>query len=125
MIVSTTAKIASSTPSFAVKSAITHAEGLLDGKYNEWPSSLEYVVKEDNSAVLTHVVQIQNNKTGAWYEAFVDAHSGDLVSVTDFVTDATVSTHNFLRWYLNNSRVNSTVSYQFPRSSLVRALRQL
>jgi extracellular elastinolytic metalloproteinase len=49
------------------------------------------VVKEDNSAVLTHVVQIQNNKTGAWYEAFVDAHSGDLVSVTDFVSHADVS----------------------------------
>lgn len=38
----------------------------------------------------THVVQIQNDTTGTWFEAFVDAHSGDLVTVTDFVARASV-----------------------------------
>jgi hypothetical protein len=41
--------------------------------------------------VLTRVVQIQDDVAGSWYEAFVDAHSGDVVSVTDFVAHATVS----------------------------------
>ena len=42
--------------------------------------------------MLTHVVQIENDETGAWFEAFVDAHTGEVVSVTDFVAHATVST---------------------------------
>ncbi|KAF8952901.1 hypothetical protein BDZ97DRAFT_2065989 [Flammula alnicola] len=52
------------------------------------PRHLEYVVKADNTAVLTHVVQIQNDETGAWVEAFIDAHSGELVTITDFVAKA-------------------------------------
>ncbi|KAJ7720679.1 hypothetical protein B0H14DRAFT_3625527 [Mycena olivaceomarginata] len=35
---------------------------------------------------LTHVMQIQNAETNAWLEAFVDAHTGDVLSLTDFVT---------------------------------------
>ncbi len=66
------------------------AENMLGGTYNKWNSTLEYLVKEDNTAALTHVVQIQNQDTGAWYEAFVDAHSGELLSVTDFVAKASV-----------------------------------
>jgi hypothetical protein len=53
--------------------------------------SLLQVVKADKSAVLTHVVEVQDEKTNAWFEAFVDAASGELVSVTDFVAQATVS----------------------------------
>jgi extracellular elastinolytic metalloproteinase len=90
------AKIAPSKPAIAVKQAISTAEGLLGGKYNDWPASLEYVLKPDNTAALTHVVQIQNDATGVWYEAFVDAHSNELVSVTDFVARATVSELFFL-----------------------------
>lgn len=56
-------------------------------------------MKEDNSVVLAYVVQIQNDSTGAWVEAFVDAHSGELVHITDFVTKASV-------------RVNSTILEQ-------------
>ncbi|KAF8909875.1 Fungalysin metallopeptidase-domain-containing protein [Mucidula mucida] len=84
----TCSSIASSTPSVAVEDAITMAENMLGGTYNKWNSTLEYLVKEDNTAALTHVVQIQNQDTGAWYEAFVDAHSGELLSVTDFVAKA-------------------------------------
>ncbi|KAJ3514000.1 hypothetical protein NLJ89_g2625 [Agrocybe chaxingu] len=80
--------IAPNSPTLSVEEAIAAAEQTLDGKYNDHPATLEYVVKADNTAVLTHVVQIENDETGAWVEAFIDAHSGDLVSVTDFVTKA-------------------------------------
>ena len=83
--------IASSTPTVEIDSFIADIEAQLDGKFNEWPATLEFVAKQDGSLALTHVVQIQNDKTGAWYEAFIDAHSGDLVHVTDFMTKVTVS----------------------------------
>ncbi|KAJ7592604.1 Fungalysin metallopeptidase-domain-containing protein [Mycena floridula] len=81
-------QIASSTPTVSLEDAIASAEKTLDGTFNEHPATLEFLAKEDGSAVLTHVVQIQNAATGAWVEAFVDAHSGEVVSVTDFVTKA-------------------------------------
>ncbi|TRM62266.1 peptidase M36, partial [Schizophyllum amplum] len=62
-------------------------EAQLEGKYNDY-SSLEYLAKQDGSVALVHVVQIRNEETNAWYEAMVDAHSGELVSITDFVADA-------------------------------------
>ncbi|KAF8970318.1 Fungalysin metallopeptidase-domain-containing protein [Flammula alnicola] len=80
--------IAASKPSITVEAAIASAEAALGGKYNDHPATLEYVVKADNSAALTHVVQIQNDTTGAWVEAFIDAHSGELVTITDFVAKA-------------------------------------
>lgn len=80
--------IAASTPAISVDEAIAKAEAALGGKYNNWPASLEYLAQADGSAALTHVVQIQNEGTGAWYEAFVDAHSGEVLSVTDFVAKA-------------------------------------
>lgn len=55
------------------------------------PATLEYLARPDGSVALVHVVQIQNEETGTWYEAFVDAHSRTILSVTDFVSDASVS----------------------------------
>ena len=52
--------------------------------------SLEYVAKQDGSAALSYVVQVRNDATFKWFEAFIDAHSGDLLSVTDFTNDASV-----------------------------------
>ncbi|KAF9527649.1 Fungalysin metallopeptidase-domain-containing protein [Crepidotus variabilis] len=77
-----------STPSVSVGDAITTAEKTLGGKYNNYPTKVEYYLTSDGTAVLTHVIQVQNDATGAWFEAFVNAHSGDLVSVVDFVADA-------------------------------------
>ncbi|KAG5637554.1 hypothetical protein H0H81_004185 [Sphagnurus paluster] len=82
-------KIAPSTPTIPVEAAVTAAEAALEGKYNNHPASLEYLARPDGSVSLTHVVQIQNEQAGTWYEAFVDAHSGDVLTVTDFVSDAT------------------------------------
>ncbi|KAF8056609.1 Fungalysin metallopeptidase-domain-containing protein [Lyophyllum atratum] len=80
--------IAASTPTVSADEAITKAEEALDGKYNQHPTTLEYLAKDDGSVVLTHVIQIQNEAAGTWYQAFVDAHSGELASITDFVTQA-------------------------------------
>ncbi|KAF5380174.1 hypothetical protein D9615_006215 [Tricholomella constricta] len=80
--------IASSTPSVSLEAAIAKAEEALDGKFNSHPATLEYLAKDDGSVVLTHVIQIQNESAGTWYQAFVDAHSGELVSIVDFVSQA-------------------------------------
>lgn len=84
------ARIASSKPSSSLQDAISTAERTIDGHFNEHPATLEYLVKDDGSVALTHVIQIQNEDTGTWVEAFVDAHSNTLVSVIDFVTKASV-----------------------------------
>ncbi|EIN12650.1 metalloprotease [Punctularia strigosozonata HHB-11173 SS5] len=80
--------IPASKPTLDLQTAIKKAEAALSGTYNGHPTTVEYLAKDDGSVALTHVIQIQNDQ-GAWYEAFVDAHSGDLLSVTDFVTKLT------------------------------------
>ncbi|KAG5351589.1 hypothetical protein C0989_005668 [Termitomyces sp. Mn162] len=80
--------IAPSTPSLTVDSVIPDVESALEGTYNDHPATLEYLVREDNSVALTHVIQIRNETSGTWYEAFVCAHSGEILSVTDFVAHA-------------------------------------
>jgi len=91
LLTPSTEKVAASKPTLTVEEAIAAAEKTLGGKFNDHPATLEYVVKADNTAVLTHVVQIQNDETGAWVEAFVDAHTGEIVTITDFVAKASVS----------------------------------
>ncbi|KAH9912689.1 Fungalysin metallopeptidase-domain-containing protein [Epithele typhae] len=89
-IPSSMAKI-STEPSVTAAGAIASAEDTLAGTFDaeEFPDpALEWVAKDDGSAVLTHVFQVRNEEAGTWYEAFVDAHSGELVSVIDFVTKA-------------------------------------
>lgn len=78
-------RVSSSQPSIPIDNAIAKAEELIDGKHNGHPPSIEFLALPDGSAVLTHVIQIQNDKTGTWVEAFIDAHTGQLRSVTDFV----------------------------------------
>ncbi|KAH9930441.1 Fungalysin metallopeptidase-domain-containing protein [Epithele typhae] len=81
----------STEPSVPAADAISSAEDALSGAFNaeEFPEpTLEWFAKDDGSIVLTHVFQVRNEEAGTWYEAFVDAHSGDLVSVTDFVAKA-------------------------------------
>lgn len=47
-------------------------------------------MRDDGTASLVHVIQIQNEEVNSWYEAYVDAHTGELISLTDFVAEATV-----------------------------------
>ncbi|EEB95667.1 hypothetical protein MPER_05323, partial [Moniliophthora perniciosa FA553] len=79
--------IADSQPTIDVNSVISNVEAALDGKKNEIEPTLEYLALEDGSVALVHVFQVQNDEVSSWYEAYVDAHSGELLSVTDFVAD--------------------------------------
>lgn len=107
MLMSFLASIASSTPTSSLSAAIATAEKKLAGKFNQHPPTLEFFVKDDGSVALTHVMQIQNEDAGTWVEAFVDAHSGDVISITDFVAKASVS------------QVTSTVFSILTRDQLV------
>lgn len=75
-----------STAKISTSKAISFAESHLSGKWNSWPVKTEYFIKDDDSAVLTHVVQIQNDKH--WYQGFIDAQTGELVNVVDYVAEA-------------------------------------
>ncbi|KAF5309720.1 hypothetical protein D9611_014433 [Ephemerocybe angulata] len=83
------ASIAPSEPTVGLQSVLPQIEDQLDARFhNETEPTLEYFVKSDGSVALTHVIQAKNAESGAFYEAYVDAHSGELVSVTDFVSHA-------------------------------------
>ncbi|ESK86186.1 putative extracellular elastinolytic metalloproteinase precursor [Moniliophthora roreri MCA 2997] len=83
------AKIAPSTPTIQTSDAISKAEAALDGEHSGVEPTLKYLVRSDGSASLVHAVQVQNEDAGTFYEAYVDAHSGDVLSVTNFVAHAT------------------------------------
>ncbi|PBK83638.1 hypothetical protein ARMGADRAFT_1037803 [Armillaria gallica] len=36
--------------------------------------------------VRMHVIQIENEESGGWFEAFINIHTGEVVSATDFVS---------------------------------------
>jgi len=64
---------------------------MFKGTYNNFPTGLEYLACSDGSVALVHTTQIQNEEVNSWYEVYVDAHSGEILSVTDFVAEVTVS----------------------------------
>ncbi|KAF8331552.1 Fungalysin metallopeptidase-domain-containing protein [Amanita rubescens] len=80
--------IAPSQPTVSFESVLPYIEELLGGQFNNHPPSLEYLVRPDMSVALTHVLQIQNTTDGTWYEAYICAHTGQLLSVNDFVAHA-------------------------------------
>ncbi|KAG7086208.1 hypothetical protein E1B28_002172 [Marasmius oreades] len=84
-----TNNIAPSAPSVDIENVIPKIEASLQGKRNEIKPTLEYLALQDGRVALVYSFQVQNEETGTWYEAYVDAHSGDLLSVTDFVAEAT------------------------------------
>ncbi|PBK84477.1 hypothetical protein ARMGADRAFT_943578 [Armillaria gallica] len=83
-----TSNIASSQPSVALDSIISKVEDAFTATYSGI-NSLEYFALADGSVALAHVVQVLNAEANAGYEAFVDAHSGDIIAVTDFSAKAT------------------------------------
>ena len=91
------AAIASSEPTVSVEDAIKTTEAALGASVNDHPASLEYLALADGSVALTHVVQVQDEEKGIWVEAFVDAHTNELISIVNFVTKLTVSLCLFVR----------------------------
>lgn len=61
---------------------------MLSGTHNDQPPITSYLLISPNAIALTYVIQIENEAQGTWVEAFVDAHSGSLVGLTDFVSKA-------------------------------------
>ncbi|CEL56750.1 hypothetical protein RSOLAG1IB_08052 [Rhizoctonia solani AG-1 IB] len=80
--------VASITPHLTEEDAIASAEAALGGMHNKHPVLLEYFAKDSNHVVLTYVVHIRNYETHEWYEAFVDAHTGEIVNIISFGADA-------------------------------------
>ncbi|KAL5631553.1 hypothetical protein ACGC1H_007167 [Rhizoctonia solani] len=68
--------------------AVAKAEAATGAKYNQWPTTTEYFAKDSHNLVLSHVVQVQNDQSGEWYEAYVDASTGEVVNLVSFVSDA-------------------------------------
>jgi len=82
--------VADPTPKFSVEDAKKVATSALDGDYlADAAPTLQYLAQPDGSAKLVHVFQVRNNANFTWYNAFVDANTNELVSVTDFVAHAT------------------------------------
>ncbi|EAU86463.1 metalloprotease [Coprinopsis cinerea okayama7 len=82
-------RFASSTPTINVQDYLPAVEEILDGKYNDHPTRLEYLARPDGTASLVYAAQIENVEDNKWYEAYIDAHNGELLSVVDFTADAT------------------------------------
>ncbi|TFL05511.1 metalloprotease [Pterulicium gracile] len=80
--------IASSTAAVSLEDAIASAEESLNGKHTGLPSTIEYLVLEDGSAALAHVVYIDGEEATTTYKAFVDAATGTLLSVLNLGSHA-------------------------------------
>ncbi|KAG8692314.1 hypothetical protein FRC08_009861, partial [Ceratobasidium sp. 394] len=80
--------VAPATPKLTKEAAVAKAEAATGGKYNNWPTSLEYFARDSDHVALAHVVQVQNDQTQEWYETFVDATTGEVINVVSFVADA-------------------------------------
>ena len=85
----------STEPSITAEEAVSKAEKLLNSQVNDVPLTIQFVAQQDGSLALTHVMQIQNDTTGTFVRAYIDAHSGDLVHMSDFITKSTVGIMNF------------------------------
>ena len=66
---------------------IKAAESKLNATYNDFPTGLEFLAKDDGSVTLTHVIQVKNDH---WMEAFIDAQTGDVVGMVDFTAESGV-----------------------------------
>jgi len=82
---------AATSPSIEIHDAILVAEGLLNGTHTGHPTKTQYLATSNGHLALVHAIQIKNENLGTSYEAFVDAHSGQLLSLTDFVCYASAS----------------------------------
>ncbi|KAF9269873.1 hypothetical protein L218DRAFT_992556 [Marasmius fiardii PR-910] len=96
LLLALAAKIVDSKPSVDIASTISKTEAALQGKKNEIEPTLIYFALQDGSCTLVHVFQVQNDKAETWYEAYVDAHSRELLSITDFVAHASYHIPYFL-----------------------------
>jgi extracellular elastinolytic metalloproteinase len=81
-------QITANTPTVSVEDAIATAEEALDGKHNGFEPQIQYLVLQDGSAALVHVVQIESDSAQTTYQAYVHALTRELLSVVDFTAHA-------------------------------------
>ena len=82
---------AATLPRIEIHDAISAAEGHLDGIHTGHPTKTHYLATSNGHLALVHAIRIRNENSGTSYEAFVDAHSRQLLSLTDFVCSASAS----------------------------------
>ncbi|KAG7086108.1 hypothetical protein E1B28_003622 [Marasmius oreades] len=82
-----TSKIASPIPTVSLKDAILEAESTLGGAHNGIQPMLRYLARPDGSVALVRAIQVQNSTI--FIVAYVDAHSGKVISINNFVADTT------------------------------------
>lgn len=81
-------QVASPTPALGKEDAIRIAQEKLGGTHNDKVPTLEYYVLSNGNMALTYVVEVQTADGNHWYEAFVDAATGDIRGSNDFVAGA-------------------------------------
>ncbi|CAA7265706.1 unnamed protein product [Cyclocybe aegerita] len=81
-------RISSSRPSTLLELTLLPVEKVLRGEARSESAHLAYLARSDGLASLVHLVEVINLKEGRWFEAYIDAHSGELLSVTNFVSRA-------------------------------------
>ena len=75
--------IPSLNPNIPLSSAIPAAELALNGTHNNSPQSHAIYWSP-----LVYAIQIQNKDIGTWVEAYINAHSGTFMGLTNFVNKA-------------------------------------
>jgi hypothetical protein len=88
--------VASNAASIDSTAAIPLAERHAIGTHNGHPPTVEYFKKPDGHLALVHVIRIQKDDAQTWHETFIDAHSGELLFLNDFVSHSSVGTFDGL-----------------------------
>lgn len=78
-------EIPSTTPTISLDSVLSDIEDMVGGATSTSVAPyLAYLAREDAPPVLTYVVQIVNDAEFTHYQAYIDAHTGELVSIVNF-----------------------------------------
>ena len=79
---------ANSTPTVTFTSIVPALQDSLQCKLYDHPPALQYLIRPNQTVALTHVAQFRNHETDTWVEVFACAHSGKILSITNFVAHA-------------------------------------
>ncbi|KAF9443170.1 metallo proteinase 10 [Macrolepiota fuliginosa MF-IS2] len=69
----------------------------LGARFKDKPQGpyLAWFAMDNGGVALVHVIQFQDLDKAVWLEAYVDAHSGKVISATNFVSDASYTATGF------------------------------
>lgn len=82
-------KVPGAIPSLSAKEASEIVVSKLAATPTEREVKLEYYANDDGTLSLSHVIEAHIDDNGHLVEAFIDAHSGDVVGMIDFTTSLT------------------------------------